>query len=241
MKTGSLRVTLTRRETPILTRKQLPDSRRAIVTALKERGSETIAQLAQHLGLTGEAVRQQLLQLRQEGWVEAAIDREAMRGRTGRPSTLYRLTAAGEHLFPKHYDALAVAIIDAVAEELGSDSAVRVLERISNDRVAALAPSVEGRPLEEKLDVLKGWYFEDDPYMDFESDGDDYVLIERNCPYYNTAMHRPALCSVSVNALTRLLGVRVARREKFQNGDGRCVFHVFVNEPVTNARFALEA
>ncbi len=229
-----------RRETPILTRKQLPDSRRAIVTALKERGAETIACLAQHLGLTGEAVRQQLLQLRQEGWVEAAIDRETMRGRTGRPSTLYRLTTAGEHLFPKHYDALAIAIIDAVGEELGLDSAVRVLERVSNDRVAALTPSVEGRPLEEKLDVLKGWYFEEDPYMDFESDGDDYLLIERNCPYYNTAMHRPALCSVSVNALTRLLGVRVARQEKFQNGDGRCVFHVFVNEPVTNARFALE-
>lgn len=230
----------TRRETPILTSKQLPDSRQAIVTALKERGSETIARLAQHLGLTSEAVRQQLLQLRQEGWVEAAVDREAARGRTGRPSSLYRLTAAGEHLFPKLYDTLAVAIIDAVGEELGSDSAVRVLERVSNDRVAALAPSVEGRPLEEKLGALKGWYFEDDPYMEFERDGDDYVLIERNCPYYNTAMHRPALCSVSVNALTCLLGVRVARQEKFQNGDGRCVFHVFVNEPVTNARFALE-
>jgi predicted ArsR family transcriptional regulator len=228
-------------ETPILTHKQLPDSRRAIVIALKERGSATIAQLAPPLGLTGEAVRQQLLQLRQEGWVEAAIDRDSMRGRTGRPSTQYRLTAAGEHLFPKHYDVLAIAMIDAVGEELGSDAAVRVLERVSNDRVTALEPSVQGRTLEEKLGVLKGWYFEDDPYMDFESAGDDYVLIERNCPFYNTAMHRPALCSVSVNALTRLLGVRVARQEKFQNGDGRCVFHVFVSEPVINPRFTLEA
>ncbi|HEX6098331.1 MAG TPA: DNA-binding protein [Thermoanaerobaculia bacterium] len=210
------------------------------MTALKERGSATIAQLAPELGLTGEAVRQQLLQLRQEGWVEAAIDRDAMRGRTGRPSTQYRLTAAGEHLFPKHYDALAIAMLDAVGEELGSDAALRVLERVSNDRIAAFAPAVQGRALEEKLGVLKSWYFEDDPYMDFESAGDDYVLVERNCPFYNTAMHRPALCSVSVNALTRLLGVRVARREKFQNGDGRCVFHVYVNEPVTSPRFTLE-
>jgi predicted ArsR family transcriptional regulator len=208
--------------------------------ALKERGSATIAQLAPHLGLTGEAIRQQLLQLREEGWVEAAIDREAARGRTGRPSTLYRLTAAGEHLFPKHYDALAVAMLDAAGEELGPEAALRVLERVSNDRVAVLAPSVEGRPIEEKLGVLTGWYFEGDPHMDFAGDGDDYVLIERNCPYYNTAMHRPALCSVTVNALTRLLGVRVARQEKFQNGDGRCVFHVYAHEPVANARFALE-
>ena len=223
-----------------MTYKQLPDSRRAIVTALKDRGAATIAQLAPHLGLTGEAVRQQLLQLRQEGWVEAAIDRDAVRGRSGRPATHYRLTEAGEHLFPKHYDALTIAMLDAVGEELGPDAAVRVLARVSNDRVALLAPSVEGRTIEEKLDVLRGWYFEDDPYMGFESTGDDYILIERNCPYYNTAMHRPALCSVSVNALTRLLGVRVARQEKFQNGDGRCVFHVYAHEPVAKPRFALE-
>ena len=45
-------------------------------------------------------------------------------------------------------------------------------------------------------------------------------------------MRRPALCSVSVNALSRLLGVRVAREEKFQNGDGRCVFHAYTEEPI---------
>ena len=224
----------------ILTLKQLPDSRRAIVTALKERGSATIAQLAPHLGLTGEGVRQQLLQLQREGWVEAVVDPGTVRGRTGRPATVYRLTHAGEHLFPKHYDALAVAMIDAIAEELGMDAAVRVLARVSSDRVGVIAPSVEGRTLEERLEVLKSWYVQDDPYMSVERDGDDYRLIERNCPFYNTAMKRPALCSVSVNALTQLLGVRVHREEKFQNGDGRCVFRVHVNEPVTNWEFTLE-
>ena len=69
-----------------------------------------------------------------------------------------------------------------------------------------------------------------------------YRLVERNCPFLNTAMRRPALCSVSVNALTRLLGVRVEREEKFQNGDGRCVFRVHAAQPVdaANWAFALE-
>ena len=241
MKPVTLHVASTWRE-PILTLKQLPDSRRAIVTALKERGSATIAQLAPPLDLTGEAVRQQLLQLHREGWVEAIVDRESVRGRTGRPATIYRLTVAGEHLFPKHYDALAVAMIDAIGEELGEEAAVRVLERVSNDRVDALAPTVEGRTLEERLDVLKSWYIEDDPYMDHERADGDFRLIERNCPFYNTAMRRPALCSVSVNALTRLLGVRVAREEKFQNGDGRCVFHAYAQEPIdaSTLEFTLE-
>lgn len=172
--------------------------------------------------------------------MDAVLDRDGARGRTGRPATMYRLTDAGEHLFPKHYDALAVSMIDAIGEELGGDAAVRVLERVSNDRVDALLPAVAGRSLEERLGVVQGWYVEEDPFMTVERDGDDFVLIERNCPFHNAAMRRPALCSVSVNALTRLLGVRVARTEKFQNGDGRCVFHVYAREPVTTPRFVLE-
>src|SRR6185436_11496599 len=105
----------------------------------------------------------------------------------------------------------------------------------------AVAPSLEGKSIEEKLDALKSWYLEDDPYMSVEPDEGDYRLIERNCPFYNTAMHRPALCSVSVNALTRLLGVRVEREEKFQNGDGRCVFRIHGNAAADpNAPFELE-
>jgi predicted ArsR family transcriptional regulator len=69
-----------------------------------------------------------------------------------------------------------------------------------------------------------------------------YRLIERNCPYINTAMNRPSLCSVSVNALTKALGVRVEREEKFQNGDGRCVFRIHADEPVDEkAEFRLES
>lgn len=208
--------------------------------ALKQHGTATIAQLADDLGLTGEAVRQQLLQLQREGWVEAAQPRGSAPVRTGRPATAYKLTEAGDHLFPKHYDALAVAVIDAVAEELGGDAALRVLARVCDERVAAVEPALHGLTLSQRVDALKSWYLSDDPYMDVARDGEDLLLIERNCPFLNTAMRRPALCSVSVNALTRLLGVRVDRQEKFQNGDGRCVFRVHANEPVSDFAFTLE-
>ena len=215
-----------------MTFNQLPDSRRAIVIALKDSGGATIAQLAPPLGLTGEAVRQQLLQLREEGWVESVLDRDSVRGRTGRPATKYRLTAEGENLFPKHYDDLAVSMIDAVAEELGDDAALRVLERVANDRVDVLQPLAKSGTLEERLGVMKGFYFDGDPYMEYERTNGDFKLIERNCPLYNAAMRRPIVCAVTINALTRLLGVRVARDEKFQDGHGRCVFHVYAHEPI---------
>jgi predicted ArsR family transcriptional regulator len=219
----------------------LPDSRRAILSALKQHGSATIARLAAILQLTGEAVRQQLLQLQRDGWIEAHIDR-ATAGRTGRPATAYSLTAAGDHLFPKQYDALTVAMIDAISDELGPDAAKRVLSRIAEDKSNVVGPMLRDLTLEQRIEALKNWYLQDDPYMETEKTEDGFRLIERNCPFYNTAMRRPNLCGVSVNALTRVLGVRVYREEKFQEGDGRCVFRIMANEPVDldNYEFAPE-
>lgn len=211
--------------------------------ALKRQGPSTIAQLADELQLTGEAVRQQLLQLQREGWIESRVTRSLERGRTGRPATSYILTDAGDHLFPKQYDAFNVAMIDAISEELGADALKRVLSKIADAKVATTEASFRGLPLPERIQALKDWYLKDDPHMTIEQAEDGYKLIERNCPFINTAMNRPALCSISVNALSKLLGVRVARDEKFQTGDGRCVFHIFMSEPIdpTTHPFKLES
>ncbi len=136
-----------------------------------------------------------------------------------------------------------MAVLDAIAGELGPEAAKRVLRRVCDERVAVTEATVRNLPLRERVEILKGLYFESDPYMEAEQVEDGYRLIERNCPFFNTAMRRPAVCSVSVNALTRLLGVRVEREEKFQNGAGRCVFHVYANEPIDSAtwEFRLES
>ena len=214
---------------------QLPDSRRAILTELKSRRTATISQLAGVLNLTGEAVRQQLLLLQQEGWVAPLREPRNGNHRTGRPASKFQLTTDGDDLFPKSYDDLASDVL-SVVDELGSDVARRFFGRLTDERVTAAEPSVRDLPLPAKVDALKAFYVAGDPYMDAETTGDGFRLIERNCPYFNVAMQRPGICSVSVNALTRLLGVRVVREEAFQRGDGRCVFRILANEPVDTVR-----
>ncbi len=164
--------------------------------------------------------------------MESRIARSEERGRTGRPATRYSLTEAGDHLFPKNYDLLNIAIIDAVADELGPEAAKRMLKRVSDDRASTVMASLRGRTLEERVEALKNFYLEGDPHMQVQKSDGSFRLVERNCPYMNTAMQRPSLCSVSVNALTRILGVRVEREKKFQNGDGRCVFVIHPDEPI---------
>ena len=182
----------------------------------------TIAQLAGVLHLTGEAVRQQLLQLQREGWVSNDVPK-GDRHRTGRPASVFRLTQTGDHLFPKAYDELASNLLAFTGED--------PLRRLADAKVKAADPSLHDLPLAAKVDALKSLYSNDDPYMSVETTRDGYRLIERNCPYYNVAMENPSLCEVSVDVLWRLLGVRVEREDTFQRGDGRCTFRIFANQP----------
>lgn len=219
---------------------QISPTRRALLDVFKQRGPSTIAELAERLEMSGEAIRQQLVQLQREGWVEAVVER-AETSAAGRPPARFRLTASGDHLFPKNYDALAVMLLDAVAGELGKPAFEKVLAAIADGRVRDWEPRMRGLTLAERVQALKAVYGTGDPYMEVEKVRGGFRLIERNCPFLNIALQRPALCSVTVSALSRLLGVRVVREERFQHGHGRCVFRVISNEAADPKQgFALE-
>ncbi|SHF28692.1 regulatory protein, arsR family [Seinonella peptonophila] len=66
----------------------LPETRRSILHILKNDGSKTIAELASQLNLTEESIRQHLLQLRHEGYVQRYSKRELEK--EGRPSIQIR-------------------------------------------------------------------------------------------------------------------------------------------------------
>lgn len=209
--------------TPVL--EAMTEPRRAILLAIKSNGPLPIAELAERVGISYEAIRQHLSQLELDGWLRRRIEREP--SGPGRPRSLYALTAAGEHLFPKAYDDLAVALIDVANDKLGAGAVRTLLAAVAEKKVEQWLPRVEGKPLAERLEAVRDVYAKNDPFASVEIDNDGGArLVEMNCPYYEVARHRPALCSVTVSVLRRLLGRQVTRVERFQNGDGRCVFQV---------------
>lgn len=215
----------------------LSETRRTILYIVKRDGAASIAEIAQELGVSYETVRLQVGQMRSEGWLEPHVERRADGARAspsaGRPLSRYYLTAAGEHLFPKHYDALSVALIDAVIDRLGTEGLAHILQNLTEARVSRWGPVLEGLTLEEKIEALKGIYLEEDPFTSVEkSTSGELRLVERNCPFLNVALERPALCSLTVSTLTRLLGFKVVREKRFQAGDGRCVFRILTDHPI---------
>lgn len=216
----------------------LPESRQSLLQTLKQLGNATAGELAEHLKLTREATRQQLLLLQEQGLVESHPRNQTG---AGRPALVFSLTNQGEHLFPKHYDRMTVLLVDTVAEELGKEQLSKLLSAVTDKQVAEWQDQLKGKTLKEKLEALKHFYFENDPYTQVVEDENGLWLIEQNCPFLNLAVERPALCSVTVSTLTRLLGVNVKREKRFQNGDGQCAFHVFADQPISDDfRFRFE-
>ena len=222
----------------------------ALLQALKRAGTLTIRELAPQLDVTYEAVRQQIGELMRAGWVVtgaapaapgAAPAGGAPEAKPGPASRHYRLSAAAEHLFPKHYDELSVELVQHVLERFGGAGVVEILARMTDARVARWAPLLAGLTLEEKLKALSSLYEDKDAYMQVEWRAGSPALIERNCPFFSVAQKHPAICSVSVNTLERLLGFGVVREQRFQAGHGRCVFRVRLDEPrPEGASFTLE-
>lgn len=219
----------------------ISEIRWSILLFLKQHSTSSIADIAIHLHISYEAGRQHINQLEKQGWVRRAAEHRE-RTSAGRPTRRYALTQAGDHLFPKHYDSLSIEVIDALTT-LGPRALKQVLTALTDNRVRAWAPALEGKPLKERVASLKSVYFEGDPFMAIEIKGGIMRLVERNCPFLNVASQRPALCSVTISTLQRLLGVRVVREKRFQNGDGCCVFRIATSEPIDakRFRFAFEA
>lgn len=202
----------------------MPEPRRSILVALKSGGALHIAELADQIGITYEGTRQHLRQLEAQGWVTRRVERESA---PGRPRSLYRLSVAGDHLFPKEYEELAVELIDAVGDRLGPEAMRALLEEVARRKVEHWRPLLAGKTVEEKVEALRSLYLAKDPFCQVERRADGGLrLVEMNCPYLEVARRRPALCSVTVSVLRQLLGREVVRTERFQSGCGRCVFEI---------------
>jgi len=207
----------------------LSQPRQQLLSAIKNQGMACATTLANSLGLTREACRQQLLALQQQGLVSSHS--QSKEG-AGRPKLLFSLTNQGEHLFPKHYDQITLMLIDTVQEQLGTENLKQVLAAITQKQVEHWQGPLTKLSLRERLYALKDFYFANDPFTEVVDDESGLWLIEKNCPFLNLANERPALCSLTVSTLMRLLGVKVVREKRFQQGDGHCAFHILESQPI---------
>ena len=110
---------------------------RARIVALLRRREHTVDELAAELGVSGNAIRQQLTQLQRDGLAEATGIRRLPGA--GKPATLYRVPDAAADRFSRAYAPMLAALVDELADRFSEDDLVALMERTGR-RLAPSAP-----------------------------------------------------------------------------------------------------
>lgn len=183
-------------------------------------GDLAVKQLAEALGLTGNAVRAHLATLERDGLVGPTGSRRGTR----KPNVLYGLTPAGEHLFPRMYGPILRHLLSELKDRVPADTVVDMVRavgrRMAPDYRAAVAGGAAGHP-DRALAVLRDL----GGFCDAEAQEGKTLLTCSDCPLGAVVAAHPEVCRLIETLLADVLGVPV--QERCQVGEKpKCAFEV---------------
>lgn len=202
-----------------------------VLMALKMHGALSAAALGSLLGTTGEAVRQQLARLAQDGLV-AAISRPAG---VGRPIQAWSLTAAAQSRFPDTHAALTVQLLDIVRTSLGEGALDTIIAtREAETRAAYEAAIADRTTLRDRVAALAALRSAEGYMAEWrETDDGALLLIENHCPICAAATACQGFCRAELDVFQAVLGpgTQITRQEHIVAGGRRCTYRISETAP----------
>jgi DeoR family suf operon transcriptional repressor len=121
--------------------------RRQILLLLKRAQPLGAKDLAHRLSVSPNAVRHHLKELEAEGLIDYGREQRGV----GAPTHLYRLSHAGEALFPKLYEGPLTRLLEHVVAKEGRSAAVAVLQEQYEDLARRLQAELAALPPPERV------------------------------------------------------------------------------------------
>jgi predicted ArsR family transcriptional regulator len=197
-----------------------------ILMALKMHGALSAAALGPMLGTTGEAVRQQLVRLAQDGLVVATSEARGV----GRPTQLWNLTAAAQSRFPDTHAALTVQLLDIVKTSLGQDALDTLISiRETETRTGYETALADRHALRDRVAALAGLRSAEGYMAEWREQPDgSLLLIENHCPICAAATACQGFCRAELDVFRAVLGpdIAVERTEHIVAGGRRCTYAI---------------
>src|SRR2546430_4283407 len=177
-------------------------TRMEVLELLRRKGRSSAETIAGDLGVTPNAVRQHLTNLERDGLVSSQPERS---GR-GRPSLLFVLTERADSVFPKRYGQLATMVLQEVQEMGGPGALDEVFARVAARHANAIEKDLGGLEFEEKLRRVVNWIGRAGTLVE-QSEGPEGIQVTiHNCPFRNTALKFPQVCTITPQLISRLPG-----------------------------------
>ncbi len=194
-----------------------------IIEHLKRKGSATIKELEDVLGVTTTAVRQHLYALQADGYIE----RQRVHAGVGRPHHAYFITGKVHELFACHCDDLALTLLEEVYALEGESRANQLLDRVGSRLAARYANSVRADVLQERVREMAGALNERGVLTEVSVETDDVIVLHAyNCPYHELAQDHRDICEMDEELLRKVLGSEVSLTACLMDGDQGCRFVV---------------
>jgi predicted ArsR family transcriptional regulator len=193
-----------------------------ILKLLQQLGTLSIKDIETALGVTTNAVRQQITALQAEGFVTAATVRE----KRGRPHAVYGLSDKGHALFARGYEDLTLVLLEEVLGLEKPESVRQLLQRVSARLGEQYAEQIHGAALAERLQELVAVFEKRGILVKVEEEPSAFVLTEYGCPYYGLAREHREVCSMEIEAIEQALGSPVTLCQSQLDGHHGCQFQV---------------
>lgn len=197
-------------------------TRQQILEHLQRHGRTTVKELGQLLRLTSTGIRQHLTVLERDGLVLASEER----GRVGRPTLVYTLTEKAETLFPKGYDELAIALLEEIRAEEGSERLYQLLHRVAQRLAESFWERVQGKSLAQRVEETALILQEQGCLVDWEQRDGEFFLHEFTCPLSKMAKQDSSVCTLHLELVRLLTGADTRLVRSLLRGERSCTYRI---------------
>lgn len=195
---------------------------------LKNKSGLTVDELSQRLEITGNAVRQHLASLENNG----LVTKGATRPSGGRPEQLNVLTDAGREFFPRHYSWFAQLMIESIKQASGAEGLRESMDAMGKEVAKQLLRQHSGLGSQqqkvEKLSELMeqlGYNTRNVTVVDGAP-----TIEADNCIFHTLAISNPEVCQFDLALLSTFTDSKIDHQECMASGGNVCRFK-FVPKP----------
>jgi predicted ArsR family transcriptional regulator len=197
-------------------------TRMEILELLRRRGRLSAETIAHDLDLTTNAIRQHLTNLERDSLVVSQPERS---GR-GRPALLFGLTERADAVFPKRYGQLATMVLQEVQDMGGPEALDEIFARVAARHADAIDKDLAGLDFDKKLERVVSWIGRAGTLVEQSESTEGVRVTIHNCPFRNTALKFPQVCTITPQLISRLTGAAVSQSDSIHRRDPYCSFVV---------------